>query len=260
MAINLSDNILAKTTAPADAKYGPYVSSSLTGATAAACAYLNPSYRYEGLTVGLIVGTDDIIEYWFLGGVSDDNLVPKKPVIVLNDIADINTYTGLTDGQILVYSGGTWYNKDNTPDFPYSGNTDYQILIWSGNTWHVSDKLIQPGTFEFNPSTGIMKYETPEDGHYEMAIFGSSTGLIGVVSGQTLTYNGDYWINVDTYYTTNFTGNTTIVYHNLGKKPSVKILNNLGEEIEGEIRHINQNSLEINFNNFDSYGSIICEV
>ena len=77
MAINLSDNILAKTTAPADAKYGPYYGADITAAKAAATSYLQSSFRYEGLTVGLIVGTDEIIEYWFKGGVDDTNLILK---------------------------------------------------------------------------------------------------------------------------------------------------------------------------------------
>ena len=36
MAINLSDNILAKTTAPGDAKYGPYTGADLAAAKSAA--------------------------------------------------------------------------------------------------------------------------------------------------------------------------------------------------------------------------------
>ena len=78
MAINLSDNILAKTTAPGDAKYGPYTGADLAAAKSAATTYLQTSYRYEGLTVGLIVGSANIVEYWFQGGVADSNLVLKS--------------------------------------------------------------------------------------------------------------------------------------------------------------------------------------
>jgi hypothetical protein len=78
MAINLSDNILAKTTAPGDAKYGPYSGADLAAAKSAATTYLQASYRYEGLTVGLIVGSANIVEYWFQGGVADSNLVLKS--------------------------------------------------------------------------------------------------------------------------------------------------------------------------------------
>lgn len=92
MAINLSDNILAKTTAPADAKYGPYYGADLTAAKAAATSYLQSSFRYEGLTVGLIVGTDEIVEYWFKGGVTDNDLILK---------------TGGGGGSVEVQSQGT---------------------------------------------------------------------------------------------------------------------------------------------------------
>ncbi len=78
MAINLSDNILAKTTGPGDAKYGPYTGANLSAALSAATTYLLPSYRYEGLTVGIIVGSDPIVEYWFYGGILDGNLVLKQ--------------------------------------------------------------------------------------------------------------------------------------------------------------------------------------
>lgn len=78
MAINLSDNILAKTTAPGDAKYGPYTGADLAAAKSAATTYLQSSFRYEGLTVGLIIGSNPIVEYWFQGGVTDSDLVLKS--------------------------------------------------------------------------------------------------------------------------------------------------------------------------------------
>jgi hypothetical protein len=80
MAINLSDNILAKTTAPADAKYGPYLAGTTAGATAAALTALIPTYRYEGLTIGIKSGTNPLVEYWFVGGTADSNLVFKATI------------------------------------------------------------------------------------------------------------------------------------------------------------------------------------
>ena len=76
MAINLSDNILAKTTAPADAKYGPYSGADIAAAKALAVSYLDASYRYKGLTVGLEVG-GEIFEYWFKKGITDAHLIQK---------------------------------------------------------------------------------------------------------------------------------------------------------------------------------------
>ena len=113
----------------------------------------------------------------------------------LSQLLDVNV-SGVTDGQILVYSGNTWYSKNNTgTNFNFSGTTDYQILMWSGNTWQVSNKLVEPGSFIFNPVTGIMEYNTPEDGHYEIAIFGSSSGLTDVAQGDVLVFNDGFWVN-----------------------------------------------------------------
>ena len=101
MAINLSDNILAKTTAPGDAKYGPYTGSDLAAAKSAATTYLQSSFRYEGLTVGLIVGSNDIVEYWFKGGVADSNLILKQSgggdVEVANDGSTVEATTDKID-------------------------------------------------------------------------------------------------------------------------------------------------------------------
>ena len=77
MAIQLSDNLLARTTAPGDAKWGPYTGADLSTATSVATTFLISSYRYEGLTVGLKIGSNPIVEYWFSGGVADGNLVLK---------------------------------------------------------------------------------------------------------------------------------------------------------------------------------------
>lgn len=88
MAINLSDNTLAKTTAPLDAKYGPYSGATLNDAKNAAFAYLDPSYRFEGLTVGLIIGANPVDEYWFFDGIDDVNLIPKIP----HDPTKVNVY------------------------------------------------------------------------------------------------------------------------------------------------------------------------
>jgi len=75
--------------------------------------------------------------------------------------------------------------------------------MWSGGTWTVSDKMVESGSFNFRPTTGIMDYETPENGHYEIAIFGSVSGLTGVTIGDTLVFNGEYWVN-EPKQTTNY--------------------------------------------------------
>jgi len=75
--INLSTNILAQTTAPLDDKYGPYTGSNLSTALSNATTYLLSSYRYVGLTVGIKVGSNPIVEYWFENGITNSDLVLK---------------------------------------------------------------------------------------------------------------------------------------------------------------------------------------
>lgn len=164
MAINLSDNILAKTTAPADAKYGPYSGADLAAAKAAACSYLDSSYRYEGLTVGLLVGANPVVEYWFSGGVLDANLVLKTsgsagssgaaldvqssgtsivdPAAVLNFRDDDFTVTSPNAGEAYVeafryqsdivvsLSGGKTFGRYEDGDtIPANGLTPAEVIV-----------------------------------------------------------------------------------------------------------------------------------
>ncbi|MCK4979670.1 MAG: hypothetical protein KAS62_04700, partial [Candidatus Delongbacteria bacterium] len=68
MAIILSDNLDVATNAPVDVKYGPYAGVDETAAILAANTALSSGVRFEGLTVGLIIGGADIEEYWYKGG------------------------------------------------------------------------------------------------------------------------------------------------------------------------------------------------
>jgi hypothetical protein len=80
MAINLSDNILAQTTKPADAKYGPFSASSLATAKADALSLNIANFRYKGLTVGLVDTSNSpayVQEWWFKDGILDADLVEK---------------------------------------------------------------------------------------------------------------------------------------------------------------------------------------
>jgi len=81
MAIILGDNIMAGTTKPADAKYGPYRGATLTDCIEASFGTpfqapanvnpdgtnaftLDPGRRYSGLTVGYIINNAPVKEYW----------------------------------------------------------------------------------------------------------------------------------------------------------------------------------------------------
>lgn len=62
---------LTRGTKPLDVNAGPYES------IAAALAALDSGLRYIGLTA-LIVQNNQVVEYWFNGGISDANFVQKN--------------------------------------------------------------------------------------------------------------------------------------------------------------------------------------
>jgi len=142
MAINLSDNILAKTTAPGDAKYGPYTGANISAALSAAKAYLLPSYRYKGLTVGIVVNSDPIVEYWFYAGITDTDLI-------------IKTVDAVLDLQEVTDEGSTTTNSITAASFVKDGGFDYQFLKADGsvdnNTYLTSADL--PSTLDLYATT-----------------------------------------------------------------------------------------------------------
>lgn len=89
MAIALSDSIFVQTAKPADDKYGPWKGATLTDAKNAALnasqfgefTLFDPSFRYQGLTIGLLYGANQsygaVEEWWFKDGILDNQLVQK---------------------------------------------------------------------------------------------------------------------------------------------------------------------------------------
>jgi hypothetical protein len=71
MAIPINDNIYSYTPKHLDARYGPYDTVSQ------ALEMVPDHYRVRGLTVGIII-EGNIIEYWFMDGVGDANLIKKE--------------------------------------------------------------------------------------------------------------------------------------------------------------------------------------
>jgi len=96
--IELSASVLVGTTKPVDAKYGPYAAASLSDATDLAKADITSGLRYEGLTAGIKVGSDNILEYWFYGGIDDENFVQKtgsSAALTIQDSgSDVDTNVG----------------------------------------------------------------------------------------------------------------------------------------------------------------------
>jgi len=75
--IELSSSILVGTTKPVDSKYGPFEGATIAAAKTEALTNITAGFRFEGLTAGLIVTGNPIVEYWFEGGVADVNFVAK---------------------------------------------------------------------------------------------------------------------------------------------------------------------------------------
>ena len=75
--IELSSSILVGTTKPVDSKYGPFEGATIAAAKTEALTNITAGFRFEGLTAGLIVTGNPIVEYWFQGGVADVNFVAK---------------------------------------------------------------------------------------------------------------------------------------------------------------------------------------
>ena len=99
MAITLPDNIFVATNAPLDVRYGPYVSATILTAKTTINNTISLGDRYEGLTVGIILGSAPVVEYWFYGGVDISNLVEKSfgggEITVLNQEGPTGTPSAL---------------------------------------------------------------------------------------------------------------------------------------------------------------------
>ena len=139
----------------------------------------------------------------------------------------------------------------------YSSNILYSINFLTGNTTTGT-------TLNINNlgAKSIKKYDVATSTYIDLAI-----GDIKVNSTSVVTYNDSEFrllsvIATDSinYFITVFTGNENVINHNLGKYPNVTVLDSAGYKIEGQVRFISINSVELSFNNFNSNGSIICEV
>ena len=143
MAISLSDNLNVATNAPVDVKYGPHVGTTESAAIAVANNAIASGVRFEGLTVGLIIGTSDIEEYWYQSGILDADLVEKSSgtTVVANPVLTPPTtnLTSITIGSTdYAIAGGTVGGSGTVGTLPKWGTTtteltDSIILESSGN-------------------------------------------------------------------------------------------------------------------------------
>ena len=62
-------------------------------------------------------------------------------------------------------------------------------------------------------------------------------------------YDGE-WVTVDgadSHFSQSFGGSSVTVTHNLGKYPAVTVFDSAGDEVEGDIQHLNTNSFTLSF-------------
>jgi len=186
MAINLSDNILAQTTKPGDAKYGPYSGSGTTAALALADAKTNGNgsgvfdilivnFRYKGLTVGIILTVNGaiqpIVEYWFESGTANGNLVEKSSgtvgtVTSVGLDSDSGAGLGITSSGIFKFAGGANVTTSIAPStniVTINSSDEYEGTVKGTGTvnsipyWSAVDTLSDSAASFFNTKTVTIK-------------------------------------------------------------------------------------------------------
>ena len=84
--IQLSSGVVVGAQKPLDARYGPFANVADANSSLAA------GLRYIGLTVG-ILQNNEVIEYWYIGGITDVCLLIKKTAPNLSGVSlDAGTY------------------------------------------------------------------------------------------------------------------------------------------------------------------------
>lgn len=75
--IELGTGIVVGAPKALDSKYGPFEGATLAAAKTEALTNVTAGFRFEGLTIGLIVTGNPVVEYWFQSGIADANFVAK---------------------------------------------------------------------------------------------------------------------------------------------------------------------------------------
>jgi hypothetical protein len=85
---------------------------------------------------------------------------------------------------------------------------------------------------------------------YELAV---SDGFVG-----TLTQWLESLKSLDKTYTHDFTAQSVVtVTHNLGKLPSVNVIDSAGDEVQGDVYYVNTNEVIVSFS-YPTSGRVIC--
>ena len=117
------------------------------------------------------------------------------------------------------------------------------IRIGDGSFCMVSLQRLDPGTSAVgrNPRQGLTLDDLID------------VQLATPAAGEILKYNGSKWIDSTNeslayVHTQSVASTTWTVAHNLGFRPSVELINAAGQEIDGEVTHINDNVCIATFN------------
>lgn len=95
MAIGIATNLNVNAGAPLDNKYGPYTGASEATAKAAADAATS-GQRYKGLTVGLVVGSNALKEYWYQDGVTLVEKVTSGPPQGVTSLSENSSFLSVS--------------------------------------------------------------------------------------------------------------------------------------------------------------------
>ena len=123
--IGIINGFDVNSSSPIDKRYGVYTGNTLNECLSSVITSIPSIFRHEGLSIGVKVGNNDIVEYWFVGGIADDNLKLKSQ--------DLTGYsqTGHTHHQLHQPNGtNPFVYTDNSGTLHVDGN-----IVQSGSTW-----------------------------------------------------------------------------------------------------------------------------
>ena len=205
MAINLSDNLAIQTSLHVDNRYGPYAGADEAAALSAANSAILSGVRFIGLTVGIQIASDPILEYWYADGVADVDLILKTTsgggtgttydAVSLTTNPNSDVCTGGTGSPADIYAG----KSGNTFEFRGIKSLNDNITVTYDDCFiYIGGKSIEPVgsniTVVDNLCNGesageINIYVTGGSQSYRFSIDGGST-FTAYGTGNTQTYTG----------------------------------------------------------------------
>jgi len=153
--IELSSSIVVGTTKPLDSKYGPFEGNTLAAAKTEALTNITAGLRFEGLTAGLIVTGQNIVEYQFRGGVADVNFVENSNanrVVVEEKGTPVVTTSTFNYGSLFKITNNSGVADVVSSNFTFTVGAPSATATWNIN--HNLDKY--PSVVTVNTSNEEM--------------------------------------------------------------------------------------------------------